>query len=508
MKIKHYFYYLLSLFLVLAPTQLVAMEGVKNGIPGFFADNAAIRAAQDLAREMAREVERAAEAKRHKAEQLEREYRDLLRTDGIAQPTHPQHARYLHLKSQFDKAEKQAEQWENVGQDAMRGVMGMGQNWFQAEMDKGRVAAEHKTKVEAAAGAAFAQQLAANKDNEQARQMWTDPKNIALWSIALIGIPVTIYGCKLGLDYAQSKWGKPTLVRESSRQTLMQSICLYCAERFLGRKPVPANLEDIVLAPDIDKRAKAIAEKTRKKQEHNAPYQNLLLYGPPGTGKTAFAKILARYSGMDYALLTGGDIAQFATGEAITEVHKLFDWAEQSSRGLLIFIDEADAFAYDRTKMSADALKVLNSFIARCGDSSKQFMLVFATNHQDSLDNAVRSRIGEHIHFDLPNVQERLKILKKKLEKHIDAFEVQDPKTKKISRLSCDASLTDDFLAQQAILMKDFSGRDIDLSVISMQSEVLETDDHVLTKDIIENVIKVWIEKVQNDKLITQKQRK
>jgi ATPase family AAA domain-containing protein 3A/B len=38
-----------------------------------------------------------------------------------------------------------------------------------------------------------------------------------------------------------------------------------------------------------------------------------LLYGPPGTGKTMAAKRLARYSGLDYALMTGGDVAPLGT---------------------------------------------------------------------------------------------------------------------------------------------------------------------------------------------------
>lgn len=51
--------------------------------------------------------------------------------------------------------------------------------------------------------------------------------------------------------------------------------------------------------------------------------------GPPGTGKTLFAKGLARHSGLDYAIMTGGDIAPLGR-EAVSEMHKLFDWAQAS----------------------------------------------------------------------------------------------------------------------------------------------------------------------------------
>jgi adenylate kinase family enzyme len=35
----------------------------------------------------------------------------------------------------------------------------------------------------------------------------------------------------------------------------------------------------------------------------------MMFYGPPGTGKTLAAKRMARHSGLDYAVLSGGDIA-------------------------------------------------------------------------------------------------------------------------------------------------------------------------------------------------------
>ena len=47
--------------------------------------------------------------------------------------------------------------------------------------------------------------------------------------------------------------------------------------------------------------------------------------------------------GLDYALMTGGDVAPLGA-QAVTKIHQLFDWAKKSKKGLLLFIDEADAF--------------------------------------------------------------------------------------------------------------------------------------------------------------------
>ena len=55
------------------------------------------------------------------------------------------------------------------------------------------------------------------------------------------------------------------------------------------------------------------------------------------------AKRMARTSGLDYAIMSGGDVAPLG-GNAVTQLHSMFDWAETSRKGLLLFIDEADAF--------------------------------------------------------------------------------------------------------------------------------------------------------------------
>lgn len=47
--------------------------------------------------------------------------------------------------------------------------------------------------------------------------------------------------------------------------------------------------------------------------------------------------------GLDYAMMTGGDVAPLGP-EAVTKIHQIFDWAKKSNKGLLLFIDEADAF--------------------------------------------------------------------------------------------------------------------------------------------------------------------
>ena len=52
-----------------------------------------------------------------------------------------------------------------------------------------------------------------------------------------------------------------------------------------------------------------------------------------------FAKGLARESGLHYAIMTGGDVAPLGK-DATTEIHKLFDWAGTTRKGVLLFIGD------------------------------------------------------------------------------------------------------------------------------------------------------------------------
>ena len=56
---------------------------------------------------------------------------------------------------------------------------------------------------------------------------------------------------------------------------------------------------------------------------------------------------------MHYAILTGGDVVPLAK-DGVTAIHKVFDWATSNRRGLLLFVDEADAFLRKRSQVRAD----------------------------------------------------------------------------------------------------------------------------------------------------------
>ena len=165
-----------------------------------------------------------------------------------------------------------------------------------------------------------------------------------------------------------------------------------------------------------------VAVATKNTKANAAPFRHLLLHGPPGTGKTLFAKKLAKSSGLDYAILTGGDIAPLGR-EGVTELHKLFDWADTSKKGVLLFVDEADAFLRNREvhghNMSEDGRNALNAFLYRTGTETDKFMVVYASNRPDQFDGAITDRVDEIVEFELPGEDERVKMLEMYIEKYL-----------------------------------------------------------------------------------------
>ena len=81
-----------------------------------------------------------------------------------------------------------------------------------------------------------------------------------------------------------------------------------------------------------------------------------------------------------------GDVAPLGK-QGVTEIHKLFDWGNTTPKGLVLFIDEADAFLRKRSTetISEDVRNSLNAFLYRTGEASKKVVLVYASNQPEQL---------------------------------------------------------------------------------------------------------------------------
>ncbi|RCV07906.1 hypothetical protein SEVIR_1G288900v4 [Setaria viridis] len=317
------------------------------------------------------------------------------------------------------------------------------------------------------------------------------------------GIYTTREGARVVWGYVDRILGQPSLVRESSRGRYPWSGSLSRATSSLTSKLKNGSnpgkngngFGDVILNPSLQKRVKQLANATANTKLHQAPFRNMLFYGPPGTGKTMAARELARNSGLDYALMTGGDVAPLGS-QAVTKIHQLFDWAKKSNRGLLLFIDEADAFLCERNKtyMSEAQRSALNALLFRTGDQSKDVVLALATNRPGDLDSAVADRIDEVLEFPLPGEDERFKILKLYLDKYIakagDKYEKSwlrffRRQPQKIEM----KGITDDLIREAAAKTQGFSGREIAKMMASVQAAVYGSKDCELTPALFREVV-------------------
>lgn len=165
-----------------------------------------------------------------------------------------------------------------------------------------------------------------------------DPDRMFNAAVTITAISLGIYTAKTATGvagrYIEATLGKPNLVRDTSRKSVLHVVRhpIQSTAQIIRRvfRPPPTDaLKEIILEKSLDEKLRRVAVSTANTKKNKAPFRNLLLYGPPGTGKTMFAKGLARHSGLDYAIMTGGDVAPLGK-DSVTEIHKLFEWVRRA----------------------------------------------------------------------------------------------------------------------------------------------------------------------------------
>lgn len=316
-----------------------------------------------------------------------------------------------------------------------------------------------------------------------------DREKLINTTVTLTGIAFGLYTARVSTGvvgrFIEARLGKPSLVRETTKRNVLQMVGspITSARLAFGSAQGDNALKNIVLEAKLDQRLRRVAHSTANTKKNNAPFRHLLLYGPPGTGKTMFAKGLAKESGLHYAILTGGDVAPLGK-EGVTEIHKLFDWAQTTRKGVLLFVDEADAFLRKRSTehISEDVRNSLNAFLYRTGEASQKFMVVYASNQPEQFDWAINDRIDDMIEFALPEYGERMRMLSQ----YLDQYLLHPPQG---SRPITVEGVDEDVLGEVARTIEGYSGREISKLAIAWQAAAYGTDDTTLTVELLNEVL-------------------
>jgi ATPase family AAA domain-containing protein 3A/B len=185
--------------------------------------------------------------------------------------------------------------------------------------------------------------------------------------------------------------------------------------------------------------------------------------------------------------MTGGDVGPLGKG-AVEELNKLFEWASTSRRGLILFIDEADAFLRRGRAgdgMDEDTRQVLSAFLHHTGTEQSNFAVILATNQKDVLDRAVLDRMDEWFKLPLPMKGERRLMLDLFLAEHL----LKPTKSGKAIKVDPEV-LSDEYLDSIAARTAGFSGRQLSKLVFGLQAAVFGSGtDTVLTVGLCDTVL-------------------
>ncbi|KAJ3087908.1 hypothetical protein HK102_010017 [Quaeritorhiza haematococci] len=184
---------------------------------------------------------------------------------------------------------------------------------------------------------------------------------------------------------------------------------------------IPVTFSDLVLPPPTKLTLQTLVTLPLLRPEHFATgilgrysISGVLLFGPPGTGKTMLAKAVAKSGGARFMGVSLSDIFDKYVGEGEKNVRAVFRLARKLSP-CVVFLDEVDAlFGTRRNDGSPSRREVINEFMNEWDgltSNNTGVIVMAATNRPFDLDDAILRRMPRRILVDLPNEEQRQRIL-------------------------------------------------------------------------------------------------
>ena len=136
-------------------------------------------------------------------------------------------------------------------------------------------------------------------------------------------------------------------------------------------------------------------------------YKKILLYGLPWTWKTQIAFNLAKHLNIPLILVRLDEVISsylWKTGKNIREIFSLV-WNNEC----VLFFDELDTIwkKRDDNQELWELKRVVTVFLQNMDISDMKWIIIWATNHQDMIDNALWRRFDTVIEIEPPSKRER-----------------------------------------------------------------------------------------------------
>jgi len=179
----------------------------------------------------------------------------------------------------------------------------------------------------------------------------------------------------------------------------------------------------LVLPPALKDRIERIIHEYRqqnKLKSHGLSHRRkIMLVGPPGTGKTMTARILAHELKLNLYTVQVDKLVTKFMGETSAKLRQIFEVIQQEN-GVYLF-DEFDAIGGERSLGNdvGEMRRVLNSFLQFIENDRSDNLIIVATNNPSLLDRALYRRFDDVLHYALPAIDERKRLIKNLLGTYI-----------------------------------------------------------------------------------------
>lgn len=190
------------------------------------------------------------------------------------------------------------------------------------------------------------------------------------------------------------------------------------------------RLSDLVVAPQIKERIERIIHEFTYKDKlfkHNLENRRKIMFsGNPGTGKTMTASIIANELKLPIYVVLMDKIVTKYMGETSAKLRQIFDFIEDVPAVYLF--DEFDAIGGQRGKDNevGEMRRVLNSFLQFIERDHSDSLIIAATNNLELLDQALFRRFDDVIHYQLPTDNEKIQLLKNRLNGSLSKKEIKE----------------------------------------------------------------------------------